>query len=227
MNAPLLEQGLYTVGDAARLLRVNPRKIRGWVSGYAQTKAAPIISNDIGWLEGALAFSFTNLMEMRFIQHFAALNVRVASIRAMAEEAVRILKHPHPFATETVFHTDGRKIFADIADVTGDRRLYDLRAKNWAMLEVIQQSLHEGVSYNPSGEAISWRPRTEFRDVIIHPTVAFGQPTIRDTGIPTRTLYEAFQAEEEDFDTVAKWYDLPAACVREAVRFELQLAMAA
>lgn len=227
MNAPLIERGLYTVGDAARLLRVSPQKVRGWISGYPGTMAAPILNNDIGWLDDSLAFSFANLMEIRFIQHFAALKVKVVSIRRMAEEAALILKHPHPFATKTVFQTDGKKIFAEIAEETGDKKLYDLRAKNWAMLKMIEQSLHSEVTYDPSGDAAIWLPRREIPNVVIQPHVAFGQPSIKDEGIPTRVLYESVQAEKDDFESVAKWFGIPAECVRDAVKFEINLAMAA
>jgi uncharacterized protein (DUF433 family) len=227
MNAPLIERGLYTVADAGRLLRINPQKIRGWIAGYTRTKEEPILKNEIGWLDGSLAFSFTNLMEIRFIQHFSALKVRVASIREMAREAERILSHPHPFATRTVFQTDGRKIFARIAKAMDDPKLYDLQSRNWAMLEVIEQSLHDGMSYDATGDAQSWLPRLEFPNIIVHPRIAFGHPALKDEGISTRVLYEAFQAEKDDFQSVAQWYGVSADRVRDAVRFEINLAMAA
>jgi uncharacterized protein (DUF433 family) len=227
MNAPLLDKGLYTVGDAARLLRVSPRRVRGWIAGYPKTKADPILRNDVGWLDDSLAFSFANLMEIRFIEHFTALKVRTATIREMAREAERILRHPHPFATKTVFQTDGRKIFAETAQATGDKRLYDLRAKNWAMLTVIEQSLHREVGYNPAGDAAQWLPRPELPSIVIHPMVAFGQPVLKEEQIPTRAIYEAFQAEGDDADSVAKWFQINPQRVRDAVEFELNLAMAA
>lgn len=224
MNAPLINRGLYTVGDAARLLRISPQKVRGWVSGYSRTKAPPIIVNDVGWLDDSLAFSFANLMEIRFIQIFAGYGVRVSSIRDMAVEARRLLNHPHPFATKTVFKTDGRKIFADIADRTDDPKLYDLKSKNWAMLEIIAQSLFADVAYDPSGDAANWHPRPQFRDVVVDPKLSFGKPVI--AGIPTRILYEAFQAEGDSIESVAEWYGVNPAIVQNAIAFELELAKA-
>lgn len=227
MGIQLIDRGLYTVGDGARLLRISPRKVRGWIVGYPRTAAEPILHNDIGWLGGDLAFSFANLMEIRFLQFFAGLGVKVSAIRDMAQEAKRVLGHPHPFATRTVFRTDGRKIFATIADRSGDKKLYDLRAKNWAMLEIVEQSLHDGVTYDPAGEAAQWRPRPEMQQIAVHPRVAFGKPALIGEGIPTRTIYEAFTAENQSVDSVAKWYGISTGQVEEAVRFELELAMAA
>ncbi|HKD47230.1 MAG TPA: DUF433 domain-containing protein [Rhizomicrobium sp.] len=227
MNAPLIDRGLYTVGDAARLLKVSPARVRGWIAGYPRTKSDPILRNDVGWLDGSLAFSFANLMEIRFIEHFTALKVRTATIREMAREAERVLRHPHPFATKTVFQTDGKKIFAEIAESTGDQKLYDLRDKNWAMLQIIEQSLHREVTYDPSGDAAIWTPRPAIPSVVVHPRMSFGQPILKKEGIPTRALFEAFQAEGDDADSVAKWFQITPDQVREAVEFEINLAMAA
>jgi uncharacterized protein (DUF433 family) len=223
----LVESGIYSVEEASRLLQTTPRKIRGWIDGYPRTKSEPVLKNDLGWLKRSLAFSFANLMEMRFIEFFAARGVRVSSIRAMAEEAQRILDHPHPFATSTIFTTDGRKIFAKVASEADDPRLYDLKEKNWAMLPVIQQSLLKDTEYNPRGDAVLWRPRVNVSpSVVIHPSRSFGQPILAEAGVPTRTVSDAWEAEG-DLNRVAEWFEISAAHVLEAVEFEQRLAMAA
>lgn len=224
----LLRSGIYTVSEASKLLRVRPERIRGWVAGYPRTKAPPVIHNEIGWLRHTLSFAFVNLMEMRFIQHFSSYGVKVNTIRRLACEAERILNHDHPFATSTVFKTDGKKIFADIAAETKDRKLYDLAAQNWAMADIIAQSLFAGAIYDPSGDISGWHPRHEAApNVVIFPHVSFGQPVIQEHGIPTRTLAEAFHAEGRDCEAVAKWYDMPIDLVQQAVKFEMDLALAA
>jgi len=224
----LLRSGIYTVSEASKLLRVRPERIRGWIAGYPRTKAPPLINNEIGWLRHTLSFAFVNLMEMRFIQHFSSYGVKVATIRRLAREAERILRHNHPFATSTVFKTDGKKIFADIAAETNDRKLYDLAAQNWAMADVIAQSLYAGAIYDPSGDISGWHPRHDIApDVVMLPHVSFGQPIIAEYGIPTRTLVEAFYAEDQNCDTVSKWYEIPPKLVNQAVKFEMDLALAA
>jgi len=167
-------------------------------------------------------------MEIRFLQHFSVLGVKMQAIRVMAQEAQRIIQHPHPFATKTVFTTDGRKIFADIAESTGDKKLYDLKAKNWAFLEIIEQSLNREVIYDPSGDAAAWHPRSDVApNVIIHPKVAFGQPVLEQERVPTQTLFDAYQVEGETVRTVSAWFCVSPERVTEAVRFETDLAMAA
>ena len=69
----LWQTGIYTVSEASALIGVSPRRIRGWVQGYAGTARSPLIENELGEfgrIDGHLAFSFANLMEMRFIKVF-------------------------------------------------------------------------------------------------------------------------------------------------------------
>src|SRR5690348_10792431 len=108
----LLDSGIFTVADARRLIRLSDMRVRRWIDGDRRTNAEAILKNELGWIGGKLAFSFVNLMEMRFLATFAKAGVSVKSIRIMAEEAKRVLRHPHPFATKTVFKTDGKKIYA-------------------------------------------------------------------------------------------------------------------
>jgi hypothetical protein len=43
----LLSTGIYTVPEAAALIGVTERRIRGWISGYSGTKRAPLIENEL------------------------------------------------------------------------------------------------------------------------------------------------------------------------------------
>lgn len=226
-GSQLLTSGLYTVSDAVRFVGVSSQKVRGWVAGYPRTQAPAILENEVGFYDGRLAMGFLTLMEVRFVAYFANNGVQVQSLRLMADEAKELLKHDHPFATNTIFTTDGRKIFAHIAEATGDRRMYDLQAKNWAFHDIIAQSLLEGVTFNPGGTAKRWHPSPSTApNIVLDPIIAFGQPTLKDSGVPTQALYNAFRAEDETYESVAAWYDVPTEQVQEAIRFEVDLARA-
>lgn len=194
-------------------------------------KAEPIIANQIARIDGRIALSFINLIESLFIAQFSKKGIHVRAIRAMAEEAKRLFKNPHPFATEHVFRSDGQTIFAEIIETIGDKkltRLYNLKRHNYAFLELLKGKFHEKVVYGPEGYAHLWYPRKrQFPNVLLNPSVAFGRPVMQDSGIPTETLYDAFLAENKDANAVAKWHKTTADSVREAVNFERILARAA
>jgi len=225
-NVSLLDSGIYSVMDARSLIGLHDMRVRRWIDGDRRTNVEAILQNEIGWFGGKLAFSFVNLMEMRFLAFFANEGVQIRSIRVMAEEAKRILKHPHPFATSTVFKTDGKKIYAETHRQTGDEQLYNLYDKNFELKPIIAQSLKEGVVYDPTGLIRAWYPRKDSApNVIVHPKCAFGRPILRDSGIPTKTLASA--AEVDSVATVARWFEIPKARVDEAINFEKELKRAA
>lgn len=228
MIAPdLTASGIFTVTEAAYLVGVSERKVRGWIAGYPRRNASPIIQNDLGWIGGRLAFSFRNLMEMRFIALFERAGVSFNHIRAIMSEVKVVAQHPHPFATNIVFKTDGRKIVGEIVSSTTGTAIYDLRTKNLEMSHVVYMSLKSDVEYDFNGDAKSWYPRRSIApNVIIHPQFAFGRPILRASCIPTRTIADAVKAEGS-LVAAADWFALPARQVREAVTFETQLRLVA
>jgi len=220
----LIDSGIYSIGQASRLLKIPTTNLRFWICGRRNMQSAPIIKTEIAPIEYQIALSFVNLIEVRFIHAFNKYGVSVRSIRYMAEEAKRVLNHPHPFATEMMFRTDGKKIFIETAEATGDKKLYDLKGRNWGMYQVLTEALKSDVVYGPSGLASGWYPRKETSpDILIHPKIAFGQPVLEESGVPIEALYEAFVAEGEDYDAVARWFDVPKKQVKEAVNFQLGL----
>lgn len=226
MGQALYETGIYSVSDAAKLLSVPPQKVRGWVAGYSRTKGQPIIRNELERLGDKIAFSFTNLIEARFIKYFSDAGIHLNSLRVIAEEARDLLNSQHPFATKTIFKTDGKKVFAIAYDKTSDPKLYDLQRKNWALHEILKDAFIDGVSYDVEGQANTWTPRIhDAPNVELNPKVAFGQPTLKGLGVPTAALFDAFMSSDnETYESVGHWYDVPAALVEEAVRFEAKLA---
>lgn len=58
------------------------------------------------------AFSFANLMELRFIAFFTDAGVSLNEIRMVMDEVRVEIMRPHPFATNLVFKTDGEKVVA-------------------------------------------------------------------------------------------------------------------
>jgi uncharacterized protein (DUF433 family) len=227
----LLSTGIYTVSEAAALLGVTKRRIRGWVAGYEGTKRSPLIDNELGSfgrVNGRIAFSFANLMEMKFITFFEDAGLKPSYVRSIFVEMRRLLHTMQPFATKSVFRTDGMKIMEDGASASG-KILYDLKTHNYEMRTVVIGTLMEDVIYDAAGNARSWYPRQYIApNVIIHPRFAFGRPVLRDSAIPTRTIADAVKAERKfAIRSVATWYDVPEKQVREAVRFEDELRKAA
>lgn len=221
----LLETGIFTVPEVAVLVGAHQADVRVWVEGH-KNKQIPVIDNQLGRVDGKTAVSFINLMELRFVAFFSK-HVGLREIRRILDEVKETLAHPHPFATKTVFRTDGKKIVAQIAKRNGIDDLYDLRSKNFEMKVIVWDSLKDDVTYDPHGVAESWTPRPSIApNVIVHPFFSFGQPILKQDHIPTRTIAQAVEAERNT-KFVADIFEVPERRVREAVSFEQNLRKAA
>jgi len=222
----LLESGIYSLSDAARLLGVDIAKVRVWVNGRGE-RQAPLIENQLGKVGHAYLISFANLIELRFIAMFAEADVPLRTIRAVMNEARALLNRPHPFATNVVFTTDGKNILARIMDKDGREDVVDLKSKNYQMLTIILNSLKPDVVFDASsGEATAWFPRRDIApNILVHPRFSFGRPILLDSHIPTEAIEQSARIEGED--VTADLYEIPVEQVREAVQFEEQLRRAA
>ena len=222
----LLQTGIYSVTEAANLIGVSARKVRGWIDGWPNGKTA-VVTNDVGWVDKQLALSFANLMELRFIAFFANAGVSLKEIRGIMNDVRSELNRPHPFATNIVFKTDGVKIVAEIARRNGVQDLLDLKSKNFEIGVVVYKSLKDGVVYDPKGHAEAWYPRQHFApNVIIHPRLAFGRPVLKGRGIPTETIADTAKAEGS-VETAALIFEITTKRAQEAVNFEERLRRAA
>lgn len=222
MNAFAGTSGFYTVSQAARLVRVNNAKLRGWVFGYSGTNGPPIISNEVAAIGKRQVLSFGSLVESRLIRQFTDWGLHLNTLRVIADEARQLIDHPHPFATMK-FRTDGRKVFAQVADRDlDDPKLYDLLKKNWTMYKILEPTLLKGAEYN-SEEVRAWKPDPSL-DVTLDPKISFGQPSLTTSRIPVEAIKNAFDAEDESIESVAKQFGITRDEVRYALEFQYKYA---
>ena len=224
MTASLLTSGIYSIPEASRLLGVNPARLRWWVCGRPGDGSLPLIKRDLPIVDHQIALSFVNLIEARFIAAFANHGVHVRSIRVMAEEAEQMLGTDHPFARDGMFRTDGRRIYLATAKRTRDQKLYDLKAHNWAMHPIMAEGLKTNVEFSASGLARVWYPRKALApSVSVSPVVAFGQPVLHASGVPTIAIHDALKAEEMNYGNVARWFGVTVDQIKQAEKFEASI----
>src|SRR5262249_22928663 len=146
--------------------------------------------------------------------------------RKAAEVARDALKTEHPFALYgTSFIAERRNIFLKVATEIHDNKLLNLVTKQYAMYDVLEEILQRGVTFDPaSGLALRWYTKpSEYKQIVLDPTTAFGQPALDEQRVATGALLAAWEAEGGDFAAVADWFEISQALVEEAVHFELAL----
>lgn len=223
----LLGIGLYTVPEAALMTGVSAARIRRWLRGYDYVSGAAVRHSDPVWrpdlpsLDGALALSFRDLIEVRFVDYFLSAGVTWKTLREAAPDAAEIVGSSHPFSTHS-FRTDGKRIFAEMrARSAAGRQFLDVVRKQYGIPEVIAPRLYRGLEF--SGErVVRWFPLSGSKKVVIDPRVGFGQPTVDPEGVPTSVLAGAVRAKGS-IESVAAWYAVGKKAVRDAVEFEKTL----
>jgi uncharacterized protein (DUF433 family) len=219
---------LYSVADAARIVRLSPATLRTWVLGrrYA-TRAgerhwdALIRAAD----PRAGRLSFTNLVELHVLSVLRGRKVRVENIRSATRFIRNEMETEHPLA-DVDTHTDQVDIYVEYLG-----RLMNASQSQAALRPVVELYLTR-IERNEKGLAQRLFPQTRDTDdlgpklIVIDPTRRFGRPVVAGTNIETSVIAERFKAGEMWSDLAAD-FDIDEAAVAEAVRFETELRRAA
>lgn len=222
-NAGFVGVGIYSTAQASRLTGIPAQNIRRWTRGYHYTYAGrrqeqpPVVETQLPEVEHEFAIGFLDLMEVRFIDAFRHHGVSLPAIRQAAERAREVLDSSHPFSRYS-FKTDGKTIFAEIAERSNDPVLLDLVHSQYAFREVLAPYLYRGIDFE-SETPIRWWPMPSKKKVVLDPQRQFGQPIVAREGVRTEVLAAAFRAEES-IERVARWFDVDKDSVCAAVEFE-------
>lgn len=175
---------------------------------------------DIQAMDGHIALTFLDLMEIRFIVAFRQHRVSWPAIREAAELACEMFEDGHPF-TRRRFRTDGRRIFQQIEEA-GAVKLFDMNRRSWVFNEIVSPSLYNGVEF-ANDQIARWFPAYPRKSIVIDPKIAFGRPTVTRGEVPTDILTATAKAEGS-VEMAARWYNVSPSAVRAAVAFEERLA---
>jgi len=151
-NSPfqVIGKGVYSLAEASRLTRIPAQRIRRWLEGYSfvssgkRRTSPPVLVPLLGREAGPLALTFSDLIEVRFLDSFIEHGVSWKTVRAAAVAARTLVNSPHPFSSRK-FMTDGRNILALIANETGEAELLNIANDQWEFKQVITPLLYSGL----------------------------------------------------------------------------------
>lgn len=224
----ILGLGIYSYADAARFIGAHPRDLRRWMQGYAYKSRSGESDYSAPLWDGQLSetdidgLGFRDLVELRFVHTFRSSGVPLFLIRRTIEEARESFDTSYPF-TSARFKTDGKRIFMEVIEESGDQSLVDVVKRQNVFGKVISPSLREGIELNLQDEATRWYPMKNSKAIVFDPNRKFGQPILADYDVPTAALIEAVRAEGGDEKRVARMYEVPVAAVRKALQFEKRI----
>ncbi len=221
----LREAPSYSLAEAARYLRIPISTLRSWVVGrsyptrggakrFTPLIKAPVITT------GPKSLSFMNLVEIHILdairrQH----NISLPKVRIALDFLRNKFPSRHPLADQS-FVTDGASLFVE---KYGD--LIITESGQLAIRALIEAHLRR-VERDSHGVPVKLYPFTRTRQgdeprvVVIDPEVAFGQPVLASTGIPTAIIADRLKAGES-VDELANDYGRSPEEIIDAIRCEL------
>lgn len=222
------ELALYSMADAARIVRLSPATLRSWVLG----RHYPTREGDRQWNPlvriadpRACRLSFTNLVELHVLGVLRGKKVRVDKIRSALAFIRREMGTEHPLA-DVDTHTDEVDVYVEFFG-----RLMNASQAQATLRPMVERYLTR-IERDERGLARRLFPSTRTGDelgphvVVIDPERRFGRPLIAGTSIETSVVAERFTAGESWSD-LAEDFGLSESAIAEAVRFETELRRAA
>lgn len=223
MSANLLSTGIYTIPEAARLTRVAGARIRRWLKGYdfktakrRHCHSSPVWQSQFEPIGSQVAVGFRDLMEIRFVDAFLRHGVSWRTMRQAHLAAKAKLNTDHPFCTHR-FATDGQNILLHEAEAAGDQRLLDIVTNQREFDSIVTPFLRE-LEFDDG--VLRWWPLGRERLIVVDPERNLGQPTVTQSGVPTRVLVNSVKANAGSIESVARWFEVSPEEVRDAVEFE-------
>lgn len=219
---------LYSIADAARLVRLSPATLRSWVVG----RAYPTQAGARHWPplvriadRRSTRLSFTNIVELHVLSVLRGKKVQVERIRSAMTFIRTEMGTEHPLA-DVDTQTDQVDVYVEFFG-----RLVNASRGQAALRPIVEQYL-ERIERDEQGLARRLFPSTRAgqdlgpRVIVIDPERRFGRPLIAGTNIETSAVAERFAAGES-WSELAHDFGLDEAAIAEAVRFETELRRAA
>lgn len=215
----LVGVGLYSPADAARLLKIAPRRLTRWVQGHVArgTRYEPLWSPQIDLGEDGVYLGFRDLQEARVAVAFLERGLSPQRVRRVIAMARELADDPRPLATKR-FRTDGRAVFLEIVDDEGEASLLDLFKGQFAFREILERSL-TNIDYDEEGLPVRWWPMGKAARIVIDPSRSFGQPIEAESSVPVAALVAA-NAAEGSVESAARTWRVPPRAIKRALAFE-------
>lgn len=224
MAVDLLERPLYSIGEAAALLRLPSSTLRRWLEGAEIAgKRYPPVVRPVA--TGSEAVTWGEFVEAGLLRGYRQKRVSMQWMRPFIDRMRQEFGVPYPLAHFRPL-VDNKKLVYELqieVDLPPALFLVQATADQMVWAEPVRDFL-EKVEFAPEVDVpIRLFPLGKEQPVVIDPDISFGVPQIR--GIRTELIAESVKAGGLE-EAVASWGIGPAD-VDAAVSWESSLAKAA
>jgi uncharacterized protein (DUF433 family) len=216
----VLNRGVYTIPQAAKLVGLTTRRVREWFLGRSSSpNRRPVFQSDYKPIGDSFAISFYDLVDVYVAGNLRDFGVSLQTVRRVYDRLGGEMKTQHPFCRRELL-TDGEEVFVRGRDHAGEEEIYEAISKQKVFPEIILPFLQQIDYDRVTILASRWRIA---EGVVLDPRICFGSPVVNEEGIPTYILNAEYHANNKDAEKVATWYKVRPETVLAAVSFENQL----
>ncbi len=213
-NRVKINNGIYTVPDVSKILRLPYQKVNYWLNTYWDKKLGDVFEDRYSWtIENSRAVSFHTLIEFYVFYHLSEVGIRPKDILKAHIELSELFATPFPFAKRTILEyirTTGKKIFFE-----SDKGIFSLDGIRQFNLDFIKM-FFKNLDFDNDLVASRFWPLGKERSILIDPRRQFGHPVLGKTNIYPETIYNLFKAGEP-IEFLAFTYDIDQSVVNDAI----------
>ena len=215
-NRVKINNGIYTVTDVSKILRLPYQKVNYWVDKYWDSRLGEALEGKYSWsIDNTRAVSFHTLIEFYVFYHLGEVGVKPREVLKAHIELSKLFNTPFPFASKNILgsiRTTGKKVFLE--SVNGIISLDGIRQFNLDFIRIFYKNL----DFDNDLLATRFWPLGKDKSILIDPRRQFGQPVLGQTNIHPETIYNMFKAGEP-IEFLAFTYDLDQSIVRDAIEY--------
>ena len=222
----VLTRPIYSLSEAARLLRISPSRLRWWLEGAARgdRRYPPVLRTEP---KGSSQVSWGEFIEAAYLREYRC-HLPLQRLRPLREGQSREFDTPFPFAV-------ARPLIAGRELVLEMQRKLEIREELWMvvgsgqlMLSAAAETFCRRVEFDQvTEEAMRYVVMEAAEPVYVNPRSSFGIPTVR--GVRTEVMAELYVAGEPPSAIIDIYRDhgVTEQDVNTAVEFETRFLRAA
>lgn len=203
--------GVFSIQETALYLGLSNRKVKRWINDIWNTRIELDDKEVYSWGEGkSQSLNFLTLIEFYTFYQLRNHSISVGKILTAHKVIRETLHTPYPFASSKIL-TDGCKVFFE-----ENHSIIDAEPGLQMNIEGIILPFCTRIEFGSDSLAKRFWPKGTNVDVVIDPSHQFGQPTIPNTNILARQLFNLYKGGESP-EFIAALYGITEKHVNDAI----------
>ncbi len=183
--------GVFSIQETSLFLGLSNPKVKRWLDEIWNTRITSAKNETYSWGDGRYkTLNFLTLIEFYTFYQLRNQNISVKKI-IMAHDVIQEkLNTPYPFASSKIL-TDGCKVLFE-----EDNSIIDAEPGLQTNIQGVILPFCTRIEFGDDFLAKRFWPRGSNVNVVIDPSHQFGQPTVPNTNILARQLYNLYKGGE-------------------------------